>query len=492
MSQLTQQAVTLSDLLAQPLKTDLSQLCTASDSRPVRGVVLISDIDEITSIEPDTVIVLSADVARGSWMVSAALRYAWERNAAALIVPERLLNPSVVQLAERFHISLFTTSANVTVAAIEVATALGFARAQLVSTLHQLTSQVEASEDVSEVLGLASAWLQGARVHLESSGAVVRSATAPSSERKRGMPTTGLMNRVSVPVGSGRARAGQLVTEVPSSMRNHAAAVLEICTTRLRALLAEAQLDAFQQSLPPLSLAALTGSDSALPAPPSDHAWLTWPTWPAGTEFVALCMLSEHSERHGAALHHVWLADFRDCPLVRTADGWLAALPLIGADAGADADRVLARTKARLAEIHLLDIRIGVSRTHTGQAEFRRAAQEAWLAARVASVGGQHDVVSYDAIPGSLLSRLLPASFAEETLAMRYPALAADPHREELIRMHTQYAANLGSATATATSLGIHRNTVKQRLERLEELGVPVRDADEALGLHLLFAAVSR
>lgn len=480
MIQRAQQSVTLRTLLAQPMRIELTQLCAAADSRPVRNVVVISDIDEITSIEPDTVVLLSADVARGSWMVSAALRYAWERNACALIVPERLLNPSVVQLAERFQVSLFTTPASITAAAIEVASGLGFARAQLVSTLHRLTALVEASEQISEILALASEWLEGAHVELESAGAVVRTATSRSA---RGSAAgLSIPSRVSVPVGVGPTSADQLVTEVQLGSRERAAAVLEICATKLRALLAEAELAALHQSLPVLGFAALTGSEPRLPKHPAVSAWLDRPE--ATNEYVVVCILSEHIERHGAALHQVWLAEFRGSSLIRATDGWLAVLPV----QDSKGDRILERVRHRLGELHLLDLRIGESLRHVGQSALPGAIREAWLAARVAEANGQYTVVRYGEIPVALVPHLLPPAFARDTLELRYPGLFGDAHRDELIRLYTEYAAHLGSTTETASALGIHRNTVKQRLERLQELGVPVHHPEAALGLHLLFA----
>ncbi|KAM9864242.1 hypothetical protein ACIFOC_02794 [Leucobacter aridicollis] len=480
MIQRAQQSVTLRTLLAQPMRIELTQLCAAADSRPVRNVVVISDIDEITSIEPDTVVLLSADVARGSWMVSAALRYAWERNACALIVPERLLNPSVVQLAERFQVSLFTTPASITAAAIEVASGLGFARAQLVSTLHRLTALVETSEQISEILALASEWLEGAHVELESAGAVVRTATSRSA---RGSAAgLSIPSRVSVPVGVGPTSADQLVTEVQLGSRERAAAVLEICATKLRALLAEAELAALHQSLPVLGFAALTGSEPRLPKHPAASTWLDRPE--ATNEYVVVCILSEHIERHGAALHQVWLAEFRGSSLIRATDGWLAVLPV----QESKGDRILERVRHRLGELHLLDLRIGESLRHVGQSALPGAIREAWLAARVAEANGQYTVVRYGEIPVALVPHLLPPAFARDTLEVRYPGLFGDAHRDELIRLYTEYAAHLGSTTGTASALGIHRNTVKQRLERLQELGVPVHHPEAALGLHLLFA----
>lgn len=478
------QSVKLRDLLAQPNRSDLKQLFVVSESSTVREVVLISDIEEITSIGPATIVILSADVARGSWMVSAAIRYAWERNACALIIPDRSLNSSVLRLAERFQISLFTTTAHIPEVAVEVATQLGFARAQLVSSLHRLTRLVDHSEDIGEVLTLASEWLHGTQVSLESSGTVVRSARAEAAEHALVPTRVALPTRVSVPVGVAPASPAMLVVEVAASAREEATAVLRICATKLRALVAEAQLAALQHSLPPVSIATLSEQADRVPRIPATP---DWPAWSHDRTFVALCLLSNHRERYGAALHQLWLAEFREFPLVPSAEGWLA-LVTVG-DAGGTAE-VIERATSRMAEIHLLDLRVGVSQPHVGPTGIRGAVREAWLAARFAEAGGQNALVDYGQLPTAALPHLLPAPLAEELLGMAYPALAAEPAREELFALYCEYAATLGSATATAATLGIHRNTVKQRLSRLEQLGLPIADPGETLGIYLLLNAL--
>lgn len=487
MNQAAQQVVKLRDLLALQSRGELAHLFVASDAAAVRGVTLISDIEEIAAVGPDMIIALSADVARGSWMVSAALRYAWERHAAALIIPDRSLNPSVLQLAERFGVSMFTTAFDLTGVTIEVATQLGFARAQLVSSLQQLTQLVDVSEDATEVLAFASQWLQGARVSLESSGAVVRTAGGGGGT---GEPTTGGMpGRVSVAVGSAPTHAGFLIVDTQSGLRDRARAVLEICATKLRALLAEAQLVALQRSLPPMSIAALGLGKARLPTSPLSAGWPEWPDLPAWAGrggFIALCLLSSQTTKYGAALHQLWLAEFRECPLVQGTEGWLAFVPV---EEGAGEALVLERMRARLAEIHLLDLRIGASRPHSEPAQLREAVREAWLAGRVAEGGADHALVSYGDLPNAALANLLPAALAEELLEMRFPELAVDEARAELCALFCEYAATLGSATATAARLGIHRNTVTQRLARLEQLGVPVGVPEETLGVHLLLGA---
>lgn len=485
-----QRAVRLRDLLGQQSRADLTRLLVVSDAVAVRGVSLVTDIEEIASVGPDMIIVLSADISRGSWIVSAALRYAWERHAAALIIPDRSVNPSMLQLAERFEISLFTTSADPTDVAIEVATQYGFAQAQLVSSLHQLTHFIDRSEDISEVLGLASQWLGGAEVSLESSGATIRQSAPDPAARPSGRG--GIPSRLSVGVGAGATHAGLLVVELDSERQDRARAVLDICATKLRALLAEAHLLALQRSLAPISIAALGSGESRLPRNPTDARLpdlQAFERWSVDHEFVAVCMLSHHGDKYGPALHQLWLAEFDDCPLIRGAEGWLAFMPLADEDSE---EQMVARLQARVSEIHLLDLRVGISRAQEGSDGLRDGIREAWFAARVAEGGSSNAIVSYAELPTALLPHLLPRPFASEILEMMYPNLAAEPLLDELLELYCVYVGNLGSALDTAQQLGLHRNTVKQRLKRLEQLQVPIRDPKHTQGLLLLFYALRR
>lgn len=490
MNVIQSQLVKLGDLLAQPMRCDLTHVHVDAESSTVRSVALIADIEEITSVGPDTIVVLGSGAARGGWMISAALRYAWERRACAVIMPSTSHNPSVVDLAARFRVSLFSTTSPATVVALEVATHIGYARAELLSALHRLSREVDQAEDIMRVLSLASVWLRGTAVWIESSGVEVRCVGEHmnAATAARHAPVV-MPSRVSLAINPSNAAAALIVTEAPPGGQEHARNILEICVTKLRALLAEESFEAFRRSLPPISLASLTGEATRLPQEPKVARDDQWATWQPDSAYLTVCIISERGDRYGAAIHQLWLTEFRDYPLVQGDEGWLAFIPLRD---GITAEQAIERARAVLFQVHLLELHVGFSQVHTDATRVRDSIREAWLAARIAEAGTTNSIVSYAAAPISLAPNLLSQPLAEEMLRMSFPALAADPQRTELIDMFCTYASHLGSATAAAASLGVHRNTVKQRLARLKELGLQIDDPSQTLGLHLLLNALQR
>jgi DNA-binding PucR family transcriptional regulator len=77
---------------------------------------------------------------------------------------------------------------------------------------------------------------------------------------------------------------------------------------------------------------------------------------------------------------------------------------------------------------------------------------------------------------------------AEEIVA---PLLALGD--SELVRTLAAYLDRACSASHTARMLGVHRNTVNQRIARAEQaLGTPLTDADTRLALQLALRARAR
>ena len=92
-----------------------------------------------------------------------------------------------------------------------------------------------------------------------------------------------------------------------------------------------------------------------------------------------------------------------------------------------------------------------------------------------------HAVVSYREGDRAPLAQLV------EVLT---PLLEADPHGE-LVRTLRGYLDRESSATDTAAALGMHRNTVMQRLERIRDLlPVDLDDPDDRIVVHLATRAL--
>ncbi|SDF45364.1 PucR C-terminal helix-turn-helix domain-containing protein [Lentzea fradiae] len=133
-------------------------------------------------------------------------------------------------------------------------------------------------------------------------------------------------------------------------------------------------------------------------------------------------------------------------------------------------------------------MRAGIGAPGEGTAGIRDSLVDARLACAVARTREEPGAV--ERVGSSSATRLLihhyvtdaQLGFARQLLG---PLLTADPSGQ-LLRTLASYLDRQSSATGTAVDLGIHRNTVLQRLDRIRSL-VPVdlTDPDERLGLHL-------
>lgn len=485
-------SVELRDLIDSRELHDLIPRHVVSMTSPVHDLAFITDIEDIASVGPDTVILLSQSVALGGWMISSALRYAWERRACALIVPEQSLTDTVIELAKRLGMSLLTTNRDMTRLSLEVAIQIGVARAGSVARIQALTDRVSQAPDLDTVVAVISRELAGARVQVTSSGSVViASAGETPGVRHLGDSEESEVTRVEARVSRTQTGGDSLVADVTAHARPFAEQALAAAVPSVRALLSETRLKSTRDSLPLITIAALTGSprlgEIDPPALPSGSEGFRWPI---SDGYVAVCILSNEGDRLGGAVHQSWGAAFPDVPLARFSDGWLAFVPVRD---GREHGAVISDLQEQLVRVRALDLKVGVSPRDTGPEGAAGSVRKAWLAARLA--GGQDlesgALVEFDRIPSHLLGRLLPIDLAEQLAAGIFPDLLADPAADELIQSVVAYLSARGSITVAATTLRLHRNTVQARIRRAEELGVRLTDPDEVLPAHILLTALS-
>lgn len=488
--------VELRDLTDSRSLGDLAVLHRSETTVRVRDIALIADIEEITAVGPDTVIVLSDRAARGGWMLSAALRYAWERRASALIVPEASITETAVQLARRLDVSLLTSRRDPTRLALDVALQIGVARAGSAARIQALADRVARADTLSTVMGMISRELGGRPVRIESSGAITIDVAEQAAETEP-PPGEAPFVEVAVPIRA-RPDGPELLT---ASVREHegdyAKQLLRAVVPSVRALLGESRLQAIRDSLPPITITALTGSPKAgLIEDPTRGALAAFERWPISGPYVAMCILAADRERIGTAVHQIWQGHFPDVPLARIADGWLTFMPVRDEDAHA---RLVGKMRARFDSVRGLGLRVGISRRHLRAEQTVDSVREAWLAARLADDGSSDasgvdgsGLLVFGEAPSRLLGRLLPADLAAQLAQVLLPELLADPAADEVIEAVVGYLASRGSVSGAARLLGVHRNTLQTRLRRAEELGVSLSDPDEVLPMHMLLAALTR
>lgn len=480
-------AVDLGQLTNTVVFRDLEALHVTSTAAPVRGVALISDIEEITAVGPDTVVVLTREVARGGWMVSAALRYAWERRACALIVPEQPHAGALVELARRLGVSLFASARAMTRLALDASQQLGIAQAGSITTLHALAEAVSESGDVQAALRLVSDALGGYPVSIESGGlTTLRDGGSGPAADPPEASENGVV-RVENALLSTPPDADVIVAEVAAHTEARAEQVLAYVAPVLRGLVLDERLRSLRDSLPVVSVTALTGD----PKPPAfddaaDRGVVA--PWPLADGYVVLCISAEAPDRVASAVHHLWLQSFPHAPLARIEEGWLGYVHLPRPE---DQSALLHAVRRTIDGARDLRLTVGVSRPHRGPESAPSAVREAWLAARLASPGGgaADAVVEFGRHSPHLLGRLLPREFAAQLFRALLPDLAADPAADALVAACAAYLTHQGSVSKAAKHLGVHRNTLQARLRRAEQLGADVTDPAATLSTLLLFSA---
>lgn len=480
--------VLLRDLAGSHELRGLDVLHLASPMSPVRDLALLTDVEEIATVGPDTVVLLTREVARGGWVISAALRYAWERKACALIVPQQSTTGTVRELAERLDVSLLTTNENMTKLAIDMAMQIGVARAGVLSRVQSFSERISRETTLDGALDCVSIELAGAGVAIETAGTTVfhrgvLSTLADASEIGRG-------TRIVVPLGLGSAPGDALVATVAGVAEANARHVLETAGPHVRALLAETRLRALQAALPVMSYSTLTGTHlgRGFDAPPVDSAAGTAP-WPLGGRYIAICLLADDVDRAAPAVHHLWTERFESLPLSRFSEGWVGCVPVTG---DGDRARLIADISRRIAHASPRLAMIGVSRERETAEDAPAAIREAWLAARLADPEGPIPIVDFEGLHEHLLSRLLPEDFAAHCAAVLFPRLVADDQARELIAAVVAYLECCGSVTRAAERIGVHRNTLQSRLQRAEGLGVALARAPDLLDTFMLLASLHR
>jgi len=487
-------AVELRDLIDTPDLAGLSVLHLVSGRSPVRDLALVADFEDIGSVGPDTVVLLAPGGARGGWMISAALRYAWERRACALIVPEQPFTASVIELAKRLEVSLLTTRRDMTRLAIDAAIRIGAARAEAMVRVRAVVDRLATVSGPAQAVDMLSDELSGAQVWIESSGARTFASPMPSDADADPRPMSVVRARLAP-----RTEEQDLVlARVPAHAVVFGEQLLAGAAPSLRALLLEQRLNATRTSLPAISITALTGfapiATFMEPSEPEDEQRARLPLDGA---FLAVCLLTEEPDRLGALVHQLWQLAFPEAPLARFEGGWIGFLPV--GDTTEQRAETLARVRSGFVRAAGVPITGGCSRVHRSARSARHAVREAWLAARLADAGGatpeapsSDAFVEFDHAPLHLLKRVVPADLADQLVEALFPQLVADPSAPRLIEAVLGYLSANGSISTAAARLGLHRNTVQTRLQRAAALGVDLTEQANVLPVHLLFAAMHR
>ena len=485
-------AVNLRDLLQSRPLSDLRLRFQSDQSTRVQDLALITEVEEVMSVGPDTIVLLANEVSAGSWIVSAALHYAWERRACAVVAPEHAITDAAEEIARRLDVTLISASRDVTRLGIEMAIQLGIARAGVISHVQSFSERLSREENIPSMFRMISREFDGARVQVNVSGTVtidVVDEGEPRGRREVKRQGESAEDAVSVRIRPDDSETRLVVVGVDGFPRDYVEQLLRAAVPSLRSLLYRSRLDSILQSLPTMSLAATVGATELSVLDEPESGQLADALHSIGKRYRSVCILVEHPESLGAAVHQVWQHHFPEIPLATVADGWLAFMPTGPAEAEPSIAEII-RENYDVARV--LGLSIGVSLVHSDRSEMAESVREAWLAARLAVPGGDRgsNVVEFGRIETQMLERLIPKSLASRLALMLVPELLTDPQSEEIIAAVVAYLSSRGSISRAAETLGVHRNTVQARVRRAEELGLPLADPDKVLSSFMLLSAL--
>ncbi|MFD0922565.1 PucR family transcriptional regulator [Saccharopolyspora rosea] len=459
----------------------------AGDERPVHAVRLVDRIEEIGGGVPHTACVLSEAAARGGWAVEAALRRAWERAAACVLAPAAAISsPSADLVASRLGVPLIAVSADPREVALRLAAAVAEPEAARAALTARCALRVaQAGPSARAVLGVLNGELPGVRVALvDVSGEVVAGRRAAAQAWRDGLDVV-----VEPVVGVGGAPLGRLVAATGArseGWRRTVRDVLAVAKGQVTAWAAAGRLEAERR---PRTAAALLRrvldgerSDSLL----EGLAAVGWPTGGVASA-VAVVPVDEVRAQDAAALDaefcSVWETGGPGGVLAPEGGAWIGFLT--GRDGGGPGAGELAAAAEgvrRLAE--RLPVAAGVGRPVDATAGLAESVRGARAAATVARQQGSRTVLTAESMGVRSLLAALPDHLADTAREVLPAVLDADDGEVLLATLGAVLDAG-GSVKDAARVLGVHRNTVTARLERLRGLGVEPDDPARRLALHL-------
>ncbi|PJN35860.1 hypothetical protein CG747_36665 [Streptomyces sp. CB02959] len=487
--------LTLTELLQQGLLADVTVYGPVDRSVEVRGVRIADRLDVLDGLQPHTAVVLTALAASASWTVEMALRKAWEHAAACVVVAQGTVNPaSVAELAERLGVPLLVVAGDAPDAAVRIASAVAQPEAGRTALLAAAARRIaEAGTNAPHIVSALHAVLPSTSVALVIPGGEVIAGRAAALDEHAGSVAV----RVEVNDPEGGALAW-LVARSRTRAAGWASTVQEIlglAIAPLTAWAARERLRAERTSRYASGLLAelLTrrrcgpsaGPSTLAPDPLLAQALaLGWPLQgPFTVNVIRPAEAADAPEPLGGLLCAWWSRGGRGGPLVAYEGCWVAwAHQGEPADISDPLGRAERRLRAVLTEPTApVPLAGAVAGPVNDLAGLGPALDDAVAAVRAAR---PLNVVRADRMgPARLLAALPTDALRAPAEALLAPVLRTD-RDGSLLRTLAAWL-DAGAASAVAARLGVHRNTVTARMERLRALGCDPDDPALRLALHL-------
>ncbi|MFR9798854.1 PucR family transcriptional regulator [Streptomyces sp. MS06] len=468
-------------------------------TRPVSQVALVSELDQVRLCEPGTAIVLSGTLAQGAWTVESALRLAWERSAACLVSPSVAgLTQTTAQLARRMQLPVFVVDGDMAACTVKLAAAIASpeaARARLAAHCAELFTE---RSSVRSIVGVMNSEVPGVSVALVAPDGRVLAGRASAADSEHAV-------RVDVPDPEGH-RWGDLVAAVagpPSrSWADTVHLILRLARAPLGAAVAKDHISAVHDS--ERGRVAL-GTLLRAPSGPVQETTRQGPTaqdqetqalaegpfgWRVEGRHVAVFLRSNSTldtAVSGPGVVSAWQETVADLPLVPWDTGWVSWWSGDHIDEQTTAKalrRVLTQMRS---PVHLSG---GVGRVAQGPQGLRESVSQAALAAAVTVRQGHGTVRSFDELGYQVMLAALSQRDLRHAARIVLRDLLTAPDGTMLVITLAALLDCSNSTSQAAARLGVHRNTVLGRVERIRARGIDLDHPDQRLALHLACYAV--
>lgn len=499
---------TVAALLGRPAFTSVT-VVTGSVEAVVHTVeaTRLEDLlgDDVPTPSADIIVLLDRLEAT-SWRFDMALRDLRAAGAKVVVLDRRATPASgTIRLAERLRLTVLATDDPWRVAVALRDQLLG-GQVVVAERIRAVTAEIaHAGPDVDDVLRRVARILgrevllsdRAARVIAPEGGvlddAVTRWILEGDTRALARLTPYPAAEVVTIPVDSGLPQPPLLVVPVPGAARpelDQVAGVLPVAALAVGHRLALRRVADERMAWQRTSLLGdFLKSSPAIPDAILRRAVERgWPTdgWHIGVRIVGRGEVD--AVAHRADVLGALTDEGVDCTVVEQTNGWAAWTTFgVEPDVATTASTVRRIRRAHARWDDSTPTSVGVGRVHRGAAGIAESLAEASDAARLAASRPQTAYflhVDRLGLAQLLLAWTQTDTFVPAARELLSPLTEAGQGR--LLETLVTYLDARSSATETASILGVHRNTVTERITRVERLlGVDLDDAETRLALHL-------
>ncbi|MFF5768260.1 PucR family transcriptional regulator [Streptomyces tanashiensis] len=469
-------------------------LGTTGRGTQVLDVRIVDRREALDHLRPHTAVVLTEALARSGWTVEIALRKAWEQAAACVVVPDTAaaVHPPGA-LADRLGVPLLLIGGDALEGAVRIASAVSRPDAGRTALLADAAQRLAAAgPHVERVLTALHAALPSTSLALTDpvGGMLAGRRAALDSAHPVRLDVPGPDGHpLAVLVADSRSGEAGWASTVEAVLRMAVPPLTAWAATRRLAeehLARRSEMLLHQLTHPPEGEDEQTRTRIR-----AEAAALGWPLAGPLIAFAlrpAVAADAGAAPLPGPALRALWTRSGIGGPLIAYEDCWVSwrsaavGSPVPDPEVWLRQGEAQLRTAVRAIGDHL-PLAGGVAGPAGDTGTLGVALADARAAAAVAAVPGS--VVRADRMgPAQLLSALPAEALRRPAEVVLAPLLAAD--RDGTLLRTLAVVLDQGAApSAAAELLGVHRNTVAARLERIRSLGFDPEDPAQRLALHL-------